>query len=587
MRGAAAADKIITNGDPALNDAASHTSFDVYFQGDNSTDVADNDILLSVNEDGKQGAEGGAGNDSFEFVNTSGVVGEVIASGGAGDDSFEFSSDLNNANVARLTLSDIAGGAGEDTFDLRGGTQSTTVRGGAGVDTFTLRGDYNNTILKGGADGDFFQIGTRGVADGATISLTNSRIRGQGGNDGGMLFDKTVSADSSTINGNAGNDEIRFTAAFGTVTGLTIGGGTGDDLIIAVGDADADGIQFNGGTGIDSITSGAGDDLINGGNGPDTMISGDGTDSILGGAGHDFADGEAGNDTINGEAGNDTLEGGAGDDSVLGGDGNDSVLGEAGNDFLSGEAGNDTINGGIGNDSLVGGDGADEILTGDNTGAVGYNSGDDTVVGGADGDFIFLGGNNLNTQIDLDDNTVVINAITDSEAATGEFDVISGFRSNFIGGAGTVADPTDAARNENLTIDVEAVKDVLAGSNATEVAIADLGLVATAGATTADRFESLLDAFNTPGAPLMNASDDTTLRAYTFEATGLSTAGVTRTYLVMNDPNNAMTAGDLLMEIPTGVAAGAGASSLALLQAIDDNGAGAFDGFANQVIDLG
>ena len=116
MRGAAAADKIITLGDAALADAVSHTSFDVYYQGDNGTDVADNDILLSVNESGKQGAVGGGGNDSFEFVNTSGVVGQVVASGGAGNDIFEFTSDVVTTAVARLTDSDIAGGAGEDTF---------------------------------------------------------------------------------------------------------------------------------------------------------------------------------------------------------------------------------------------------------------------------------------------------------------------------------------------------------------------------------------------------------------------------------------------------------------------------------------
>lgn len=588
LRGAAAADKIITNGDPALNDAVSHTSFDVYFQGDNGTDVADNDILLSVNEDGKQGAIGGAGNDSFEFVNTSGVVGQVVASGGAGDDSFEFTSDLNNANVARLNLSDIAGGAGEDTFDLRGGTQSTTVRGGAGVDTFTLRGNYNDTIIKGGADGDVFQM-----AAGDTISLTNTRIRGQGGNDGGMLFAGTVASDSSTINGNAGNDEIRFTGDFGIISGLTVGGGTGDDLIVLTGaalaNADADGIQFNGGGGADSITSGAADDLINGGTENDTIFAGAGTDNILGGTGDDFADGEAGNDTINGEAGADTLIGGAGADSVLGGDGNDVILGHGGtsatatdgNDFLSGEAGNDTItgatgddtldgganndrlDGGLGNDSLIGGDGTDTIITGD-AGVI--NTGDDTIMGGDGGDFIFLG---TSTTVfgETDENKSMITAISDSEAASGEFDVISGFNGALAAGT----DPTDTTRTSNFTLDISAVKDVLAGSNANSVALTDLGTIATTGTTDATRFASLVTAFNTPGAPLMaTASSNTTVQGYLFNA---NLRGSTQAYLILNDPNKTLTSGDLMVEF-------VGTTSANLLTQI-----GATN--ANGVIDLG
>lgn len=560
MRGAAAADKIITNGDPALNDAASHTSFDIYFQGDNGTDVADNDILLSVNEAGKQGAVGGGGNDSFEFVNTSGVVGQVVASGGAGNDIFEFTSDFANITVARLTDSDIAGGAGEDTFDLQGGTQSTTVRGGAGVDTFTLRGDYNNSILKGGADGDVFNST-------AAISLTDSKIRGQGGNDGGMLFDQTVASDSSTINGNAGNDEIRFSVAFGTISGLTVGGGTGDDLILLTGtaltDGDADGIQFNGGLGIDSITSGAGDDLINGGADADTMIAGPGTDSILGGTGDDFADGEDGDDTINGEAGDDTLEGGAGADSVLGGDGTDSILGEAGTDFLSGEAGDDTIvgaadddtldggagddslDGGVGNDSLIGGEGADIIITGD----VGTtNTGDDTIMGGEGGDFIFLG-SSTTVEGETDENKSMITAISDSEAASGEFDVIAGFDGDAIVAG---ADLNNTNRTANFILDIEAVKDVLAGSNATTVNFTDLtpggAVIATTGTTAAEEFASLVTAFNAPGAPLMTASDATTIQAYTFNASVRGDTVGTEAYLVLNDPNAALTSGDLMFE---------------------------------------
>jgi len=630
LSGADGADKIeITIGDPANSDSATYSGLDVYFNGDNGTadggtPVGDDDTLLSLNTVGKQGAVGGEGNDTFNFVNTTGVVGApgegIYARGDAGNDVFNISSDAANATVARINEADLAGGAGDDTFNIQGGAASTTIRGGAGEDVINLSGNYTNSIVKGGGDGDVFNT----LGD---LVLDNSKIRGQGGGDGGMLFTTSVTSDSSTINGNGGNDEIRFSAAFGNIAGLTVGGGTGDDLIelsgAALTDADADDIQFNGGLGIDSITSGAGDDKINGGGDADTILSGagddmifgglgadsvvagagndtiqggdgeggadaadnidggDGNDSIIGDAGNDILTGGAGNDNITGDGGNDAITGDAGADTILGGEGNDNIAGGVGDDSLTGDAGADTINGGTGADSLMGGDGSDTIFTGDATsaGPTFATSGDDTVHGGADSDTIVLGSTTAEADVDCDGNTLVISAIGDSEASAGGFDVITGFRSRRINTA--VFD--DGDRLENLSIDISSVSDILAGSVATAIDVADLGNVEV---TAASSFAEITTAFNTPGAPLMTASSNGTVNVYTFNARDRA-GTVNETYLVINDTNNALTSGDLMFQFTQGsgaaISAGSVTSSTDLAQSIV-NGVPALGGEANVIV---
>jgi hypothetical protein len=533
--------------------------------------TADNDdILLTLNEAGELTANGLSGNDTMTFVNTTGVVGTVTAVGAEGNDLFVFTQDGANTDDARVYSSEVAGGAGNDSFNIAGGAWTSEIRGGAGNDVFELGTNYTKTNIKGGADGDSFTGGTAGVVtrlNATVLELDNSKIRGQGGNDTAMDFRGfLLSSDDSTINGNGGNDTIRL-GFFNNVDGLLIAGGANDDDIIADVDPSApNGIQFNGGSGIDSIIASTGNDLINGGADSDTIFGRAGNDTIDAGTGADFADGEGGADTIVGGTGNDTVEGGAGNDTINGNDGNDNLSGEAGDDTISGDAGNDAIDGGVGRDSLSGNAGRDTII--DRTGA-------DTIVGGNGGDTITfnngvtefgagaVAGNTdaanalliaandaaiLAANDDVDD-VYVLNAITDSNAssptaATNAYDVVTGFAVT-LDAAGAYASGTQ--------IDFKAIDDILAGAAATSFQLTnantDVRVPANTVAATYANFAALVADFNTPGAPIMDPSSETTdglVEAYVF-TTNIAAAGVS-TYVVINDTAAQLTAGDVMID---------------------------------------
>ncbi len=109
--------------------------------------------------------------------------------------------------------------------------------------------------------------------------------------------------------------------------------------------------------------------------------------------------GGSGNDTIIGTSGNDTIFGNAGADSLVGGEGDDSLDGGADNDTLVGGEGDDTLNGGAGGDTflligtgtVLGGDGNDTfILSGSYTGSINGGGGVDRIeiASGVTGDIV-------------------------------------------------------------------------------------------------------------------------------------------------------------------------------------------------------
>jgi Ca2+-binding RTX toxin-like protein len=537
---------------------------DLYFEGKADKD----DILLTLNESGTILAKGLSGNDTMTFVNTTGVVGTVTAMGAAGNDLFVFTQDAANADDARIYNSSITGADGNDTFNISGGAWTSTVLGGAGEDSFLLGTNYTLATIKGGAGNDAFtrqnNLTLPGVFAGAVatranatvLELDNTKIRGQGDNDRAMDFRNfIISSDDSTINGNGGNDLLQF-GLFDTVDGLLIAGGANDDDINAELDPSApDGIVFNGGSGIDSIIASTGDDVINGGSDADTIFGRAGTDTIDAGTGADFADGEGGNDTIAGGTGNDTLLGNGGNDVINGNENNDQLDGGAGDDTIAGDAGNDAIDGNIGRDSLSGNEGRDTIL--DGTGA-------DTIVGGNGGDTITIdniddGVVNTAAQIltanSLVDDVYVLNAITDSNAssptaATNAYDVVTGF--SVIGTGSVVGGNVDYT--SGTQIDFTAIANDLAGTVAARINFTDVtaALAAVALPAVKDSFADLVTAFNTPGAPLMQASSanvDGTIEAYVFthDMDGAGT-GAASTYLIINDTAAQLTGGDVMID---------------------------------------
>ncbi|MFU8789007.1 MAG: calcium-binding protein [Methylobacter sp.] len=292
--------------------------------------------------------EGGAGNDSFDFSQT---TGQVIVKGGAGHDTIKTGSgnDIIWGNEGNDVIT-VAGGdnwvfGDEGKIDKNG--EYIKVRTGFddGNDSITVNGTGTNLVFGGG--GIDIITGGEGVdlivGDGAEVlkspvGVTPALIS-QG-------FAVSVDAISRTESGqNHGADHLKGRGGndiiFGGNGDNTLEGGAGNDTIF-------------GGNDRDSLDGGNGDDVIYGGNGSDTLNGGDGNDKLYG---------EVGNDVINGGLGNDSLYGGIGNDTLAGGVGNDQLYGETGDDLLYGNDGNDTLDGGTGNDKLWGGAGNDTLIS--------------------------------------------------------------------------------------------------------------------------------------------------------------------------------------------------------------------------------
>ena len=211
---------------------------------------------------------------------------------------------------------DVELGAGNDTFDGRGGYVGSEVRGESGDDTY--------------------------IVD-LTSQFSFSEASGEG-ND-------TVRADMDYVLGD-------------NLENLTL---IGVDSWSGTGNAEAN-----------LITGNSADNTLSGREGADTLLGGNGDDLLEGGAGGDSIDGGAGVDTDSyanaagpvwtslsdpglrfGEAVGDTylgvenLLGSAFDDRLYGDDGANRIEGGRGDDYLDGLLGNDVMTGGDGRDTFI------------------------------------------------------------------------------------------------------------------------------------------------------------------------------------------------------------------------------------------
>jgi Ca2+-binding RTX toxin-like protein len=304
---------------------------------------------------------GGAGNDTFVAA-----VGDGTHSynGGLGIDTYDLSASATAAsvNLATGTASFVGEVGGSDTLVLN---TIENVIGGAGNDTIT--GDANDNVLTGG--------------------LGNDTMVGGGGND---TFIGGLGADSMT--GAAGNDTY-FVDNVGDVVVELASQGT--DIINTTLNiysiaplANVENLTFIGvgdftGTGnglANIITGGAGNDTLNGVTGADTMIGGAGNDTYFVDNTGDVVTEKVGNgtDTIKASA-NYTLAGGSEVESLIvntsigltltGNEFSHTITGNTGNDTLIGGIGNDTLNGSTGADTMAGGAGNDTYFV-DNAGDV-------------------------------------------------------------------------------------------------------------------------------------------------------------------------------------------------------------------------
>ncbi|HEY1630360.1 MAG TPA: calcium-binding protein [Rhizomicrobium sp.] len=252
--------------------------------------------------------DGGAGNDTLSFANSTG--GAFIAMGGGGGLSSNFSS-----------VENLTGSAVNDSLQGDGG--DNTIHGGAGDDQIT--GDVYGAD-SGGNDTLYGDDGNDTIFGGNTAISNdgNDVIYGGAGND-------TLYGGNESNMPNDGNDMLD--------------GGAGDDTMIG-----GDGINTasyqdaTGGVTVDLSQTNLQGFLtmdVGGGQGADTLRE---IQNLTGGAFNDVLTGDTNDNVLTGLGGNDTLNialGGA--DSALGGDGNDTVV--AGASLATA-----TIDGGAGND---------------------------------------------------------------------------------------------------------------------------------------------------------------------------------------------------------------------------------------------
>jgi Ca2+-binding RTX toxin-like protein len=309
-------------------------------------------------------------------------------------------------------------GAGADTYDAAGGTQTGGVFGGGGNDSLT--GGAGDDLLLGGLGDDtlagaggldtvsYADITGGGVA--VDLSLATAQNTGAAGVDTLSGFENLTGSDGAdTLKGDGGANVLTGGAGADVVNG-----GAGNDVVYG----GADGDSVDGGDGNDTVYGGAGGDSIYGGAGNDVLYANDaannpdeasdflfdilGTNTFYGGfadvaafesatgavtidlaagtaVGPGFSDtlvnidsarGSNFADVISGSSAANNLDGLSGDDLIYGGAGADRVMGGAGNDTLHGGGDDDILEGGLGDDTLFGDAGSDVARYYDATSAV-------------------------------------------------------------------------------------------------------------------------------------------------------------------------------------------------------------------------
>ncbi|MEI5677272.1 MULTISPECIES: autotransporter [unclassified Mesorhizobium] len=271
---------------------------------------------------------GGSGNDNIG-VSGGAIGGDVL--GGSGNDDLN----ISGGSISGALFGDGVEATGDDTIAISGGTITGGVFSGSGADEVTVSGTAQigapgATSVDLGAGDDTFDM-TGGTLAGS--------VDGNAGNDTMTLSGGTV---GGGVLGGSGNDDLSISG--GSIAGALFGDGveiTGDDTIVVSGGTITGGV-FSGSGGDEVTVSGTAQIGTPGATSVD-LGAGDDTFNMTGGTLAGSVDGNAGNDTM-------TVSGGRVGGDVLGGDGTDTVDVSGGviNGSVIGGAGTDvvTISGG-------------------------------------------------------------------------------------------------------------------------------------------------------------------------------------------------------------------------------------------------
>ncbi len=236
---------------------------------------------------------GGRGDDRISIDETNGPLPGARLSGGAGEDEL-FGGSSNDRLFGDDGGDSLLGSGGDDV--LSGGSGSDAVTGGVGADqSFGNAGDdqliWNpgdgSDLNEGGDGSDAVVVNGGDVSETFAAAANGSRVRFDRLAPGPFSLDIGTS-EGLVVNANGGDDSFVASGDLAPLIGLTVDGGSGNDLI-------------SGGNGNDTLGGGTGDDLVDGNQGSDSALLGDGSDTFVWDAGD-------GSDTVEGGAGTDRLE---------------------------------------------------------------------------------------------------------------------------------------------------------------------------------------------------------------------------------------------------------------------------------------
>lgn len=373
---------------------------------------------------------GDAGANAF-----AGRQGDDLINGGAGDDSVDYV-DATGGVMVNLNLAGpqaVGGGHGVDTLlsieHIWGSIYGDTLTGTSGNNYFTTRG--GGDWVDGGAG--FDTVDFRDHSGGVVASLAAPAPQAISVNGADTLIG------IEALRGSAFNDTLVGDAAFNTLVGAA-----GDDSLD--GGAGIDTVDFyDAVTGVAVNLSNGGLQLISATEGSDVLI---GFENILGSFLNDTLTGDAAANTLTGRAGDDVLAGGAGLDTAsyfeanagvavslsivgpqaVGADQGvdtlieiEGLLGSRFNDTLTGDSASNSFNDGAGDDSVSGLGGDDSFFVG---------AGNDTIDGGdGEEDIILLSAASAGVHVDL--GVFTAQAIGGGLGTDGFINIESVFGSNF------------------------------------------------------------------------------------------------------------------------------------------------------------
>lgn len=328
------------------------------------------DTIFLVDNWGTDTLQGGGGpNDTLSLLNLTNPATVNV------DGNTDVTDGVNSIDV-QPDVENITGSPQADTFNISDDWPGT-LAGGAGDDTFNM---FGSTVIAGDLDGQggADELNYASYTGPVNVDLDGGTATGATG--GVANFDNVVGTDLDDI-------------IIGDVNDNVLTGGLGDDDLTGLGGDD----DLLGGAGDDILSGGAGEDDLFGDGGNDTLDGGDNNDVLFGGEGNDILDGGAGRDDLHGDIGDDefrvsqdvanldtifeTPVSGTGDTlsyeffagpanvdlgaqtatGLVGIEHVENLIGSPANDTLTGDANNNRIDG-LGNDDALGGGPGDDTF---------------------------------------------------------------------------------------------------------------------------------------------------------------------------------------------------------------------------------